>query len=252
MFKRGYIFAGLSVAGLLIACGGDDSSSSSSGGVPDFNTLKTELTVPTGTMAAGEEGAVADGLSKSQESQSGSPFGGVGTSSLKPQAACNEGSFQGGQSGTCDCPGGGSITFDLSGMQQAQQQQQGGNVNYTVSYSANACVDDGQTMDGSVYWHYEGNTQTPQDAFFIYAIHLSLSGKRTARYDIDYLYQNGKVVFKVDVKDGSVLVSAEGNWNRETKTGSFTVKDKNETWTCTAENGKGECKSEKGTVRSFG
>jgi len=251
MFKRGYIFAGLSVAGLLIACGGSDSSGGS-GSAPDFNTLKTELTVPTGTMAAGDEATVQDGLGKSMEQQEGgggfSPLSAGG--SVKPQAACSEGAVQAGKSGTCDCGGGGSVSFDLSGV--SQQQQQGGDVNYTVSITANSCVDDGNTINGSIYMHYEMTQAAPQDAFLIYAIHLSLTGTRTANYDIDYMLKNGKAVFKVDVKDGSVLVSAEGSWDRNSKSGSFTVKDKNETWTCNAENGKGSCTSDKGGSRTFG
>ncbi len=249
MFKRGYFFAGLSVAALVVACGSSDSSSGS-GSAPDFNTLETELTVPTGTMAAGEEAAVGDGLGAKQEQASGNPFGGIGGSSLKPQASCDTIGQDGTATGTCDCPGGGSVTYDLSGL-QSQQNAQDGNIDFTLSYSADSCVSDGNTMNGSVYIKEKGNTKDYANLLIIYALHMTISGTKNATYDVDYLYKNGKIVFKIDVKDGSVLVSGSGNWDKTTKTGEFTVTDKNETWTCKATNGVGTCTSDKGGTRDF-
>lgn len=248
MFKRGYFFAGLSVAALVVACGSSDSGTSSA---PDFNALETELTVPTGTMAAGEEAAVGDGLAAQTEQTEGNPFGGIGGSSVKPKATCDQLGRDGNQSGSCDCPGGGSITFDLSGM-SSMQGDSSGNVDGTVSYEADSCTSDGQTFDGSVYFKIKGNTKDAQNLFFIYSIHLTLSGAKSGRYDVDYMYKNGKVIFAVDVKDGSVLVSAKGSWDKNTKTGSFSVTDKNTTWECEAVNGVGSCTNTAGEKREFG
>src|SRR5262245_6173493 len=58
--------AALSLAS-LVGCSSDESSSSGSGGAgtpPNFDTLQTTLTTPTGTFAAGTESNVADGFNK--------------------------------------------------------------------------------------------------------------------------------------------------------------------------------------------
>lgn len=253
------LFGMVAVTATGMGCSSSDSGGGSgTGGAPDFGALEERLTKPSGTFDESQASPVLDGYGQQNESAtSGNPFGGSSSSTqsagLAIQAegsACNN-LGQGGQ-GSCSCPSGGTLTWDMPQGSSMQSQNSSGAIDQTVSIVASACSDGKQTIDGSIYYKIKSVKQDRSDLFMLYAIHVKLSGTRTGQYDVDYLYKNGVITFAVDVKDGKVLVSAKGNWNKNTKTGTLTITDKNTTWTCEAVNGKGTCKNTAGETRNFG
>jgi hypothetical protein len=248
---------------MLVGCGsGESSSGGGLGSPPDFVALEGKLTQPSGTFAAGQEGAVQDGFGNQSAAAQGSPFGGgsgtsstksngdLTTQSLHPLDGTNTcpGLENGGQ-GTCACPNGGSLDYDVpANVAGKPGQDPNGTVDQTVSLVAHTCgTNADQTVDGSIYWKIKN--PPPMQLF---SVHLKMTGKTTASYDVEYLNKNGVVTFAVEVADGHVLVSAKGNWDKSTKTGTLVITDKNDTWTCEMVSGKGTCKSAKGESRSVG
>jgi hypothetical protein len=258
----GFCAIGLLVSMTLVGCGSDGASSSGgAGAAPDFVALEGRLTQPSGTFAAGQEGAVQDAFGTQSTAAQGNPFGGGsgGTTttksvSLSPQslhilagAGDCAGLTSGGGKGSCACSNGGSIDFDVPAGAAGQPAQATGSIDQTISINAHACVEGAQTVDGSIF--YKVKSPPPMQLF---SVHLNMTGTKTARYDVDYLLKDGVITFAVDVADGRVLVSAKGNWNQATKSGTLVVTDKNDTWTCTLTSGKGTCTSAKGATRNVG
>lgn len=248
-----------------IGCGSDEESGTGGSGAPDFVALEGKLTQPTGTLAPGQESSVQDAFGAQTEAASGNPFGGGGASSgtsttqsadalstlalgpLNTSSSCS--GFQQGGSGTCSCPNGGSITYDIPATTQGKPgENPNGTIDQTVSIIANQCgTSADQTVHGSIYWKLKN--PPPMQLF---SVHVAITGRSAGKYDVEYLYKDGVITFAVDVADGRVLVSAKGGWNKATKTGTLTIKDKNETWTCSLTNGKGTCTSDKGASRNVG
>ena len=84
----------------------------------------------------------------------------------------------------------------------------------------------------------------------LFDLHMTATVKgEHERIDADFEYLNGKFWFSVGVNDGTVVVSSDAAWDAAAKTGTITVKDRNETWTCTFTNGSGSCSSDKGGSR---
>lgn len=253
------------LASTQVGCGDGGAGGTSGGGsAPDFNALQTKLTQPSGTFGAGQEGALQDGFAKQSEAAQSNPFGGGSSSGSSSTRSFGELSIrtihpldtagsceglEGGGKGSCACPNGGTLAYDIpANMNGKPGEDPSGSIDETVSIVASACgMDADQTLDGSVYWKIKN--PPPMQLF---SIHLKLTGKQTASYDVDYLNKDGVVTFAVDVADGTVLVSAKGNWDKNTKTGTLVITDKNETWTCEMTNGKGSCTSDKGVTRQVG
>lgn len=267
----GIVLAGAIVGIGAIGCSSSSASNDPFGGAPDFASIQQQFKSPTGTFA-GQESVALAGYSD-QQSNSGAALsgfslgaGGGDTSAqaymgyrlhslgVHPEsgASCNIGANGGGETGSCNCPGGGTIQYDISGLKQySEVAQKGGKVDATVRLSAQGCKSaDGQdSIDGKIFENFRGTVpaagtqQDPktQDFAIIVDAHLTAVTKgKSIKADITFEFAaiNGVYSewFLVKVSDGSVAVS--GSWNSTTKTGQITVTDKNGTTTCTATDGK--------------
>jgi hypothetical protein len=256
---------GLMVFAAVLATTGCSSSdnapadSSSGSGAPDFAALETKLTTPTGTFTAEQGTSIRDELSKQLRaggqsllpspggtSSSTKSLGQLSPASLHPLGngpSCAAPNPQGG-SQTCPCAEGGTLTIDLPAIVVGP----GGRIDETTTARANACATSvDRTVDGTVYAHLESPPLVG-----VVSIHLVVSGKESAHFDVDYLVKNGVTTYAIDVADGQVLVSIKGKWDDRTETGTYVVVDKNETWTCNLTKGKGECTSASGATRTIG
>lgn len=271
------VWAG-SVLGVLAAGCGSSSSDDPFGASPDFASIQQEFQHPSGTFTGKESqtfSSYADRKSNSSSALSGFSLG-SGTSAAKAQdhlnlrlqsggihldsgVACN---FSG-EGGSCTCPGGGSIQYDLAGFRQyANVQQKGGRIDATIRYKANACTNAaGESIDGTLFENYRGTVPPagtapsgPTDFAIIVDAHMtSVTKTGTTHVDVDFELStsNGQYteVFSVTVDDGNVTVS--GSWDPTSKTGTITVTDKNGTTTCTASDGKtASCKGPDGASRT--
>lgn len=256
---RTIYFWGMTLA-VAVGCGSAATSA------PDFNSLETTLTKPTGTLAPGAEPAVIGGYNDQASNANDSAFGasatldaapgGLAASSLAPLETPTSQwcpALDANQSGSCNCPGGGTLTFDLSAIAslagKGKDQPPMGPIDAVVSISASKCSMDEKSIDGSLYYKIKALQADLKDLFLLYALHYTETPPEK-KVDVDYLLQGGKVTFAIQVQDGTVLVSAQGNWDKSTKTGTLVVTDKNVTWTCTLVNAKGTCSDGKGTTRN--
>jgi hypothetical protein len=253
--------------GLACIVGCSSSSNDPFGPTPDFQQVQARFNAPTGTFAAGTESGVLAGLSQQRSAQSGG-FGIGGTSSSSTGAAggttaqslrfldANGGTAfcpalaNGAESGSCACPNGGTLAYDLSGM-QAMKNYHGGAIDVTLKVRAEACTMSDASIDGTEFAKITSNgTPSQTDLMMLFDLHLTATAKgQTERVDADFEYLNGKFWFSVAVNDGSVVVSSDSAFDSTTKTGTIVVKDRNETWTCTFTSGKGSCTSDKGPSR---
>jgi hypothetical protein len=268
MRKVGGIVLAGSIAGIaMMGCSSSSASSDPFGGTPDFANIQEQFSKPTGSLKGNETAAFnayAQQQTNSGAALSGFSLGGgasadsyksfrLQTLGIEPQsgASCNFAANGGGETGSCDCPGGGTITYDLSGLRQyGEAIQKGGKVDATVKFSANACksADGSESIDGKIFENFRGTVpaggkidKTSDFAIVIDAHMTSVTAsKGTVKADIDLMIStiNGvySTWYSVQVSDGNVVVS--GSWNSATKTGSVTVTDKNGTTTCTATDGK--------------
>jgi hypothetical protein len=258
------------VVSLAIMAGCGSSSDAGGGGAaagaPDFNAIETKLTKPTGTFDTAQTGAVTDSFGTQMTAAENNPFGGSGSSTATKSfggalalqtvhtnsldASCP--GLQSGGKGSCSCDSG-SLTYSLPpGGFGSDPSKTVGPIDIAIDINASACADTGSVYDGGIHIKEKSLLADHTDLFLLYDIHLSVTGAKPGKYDIDYLLKNGVLTFAVDVKDGKVLISAKGGWDKATKTGSFTITDKDGTWSCTAVNGKGSCTDKGGVVHNFG
>jgi len=254
---------------MVVGCS-SSSSSDPYGPSPDFNHVEAQFQQPTGTFAKGSEAKIFGQASAQQASTtSGFSVGAAGSSSTAGGTASGATSSQalrfldtaaggadfcpalksGAESGTCACPSGGSLAYDLSGVQQLRGYQ-GGPIDVTLRLHASACsTQDGQ-VDGSEFIHFASSgTPSAKDFRMLFDIHLSLVSKaRSETIDADFEYDNGQFWFSVSVDDGNVAVGTQ-SWDAATKSGTIIARDRSETWTCTLVAGKGTCTSDKGGSR---
>jgi hypothetical protein len=252
----------------VVSAVGCSSSSSSDpfGPTPDFAPVEARFQAPTGTFATGTESSVVTGLTNQKQTSSSSfSVGGAPSTStqsvrgfqlqsLRTLDANGGSSFctalqSGSESGSCACPNGGSLAYDLSGMKQLQGYQSGP-IDVTLKVRANACAVQDAYIDGTEFVKMKSNgTPNAQDLMMLFDLHLMVSAKgESERLDADFEYLNGKFWFSVSVNDGNVVVGSE-TWDSSTKSGTIVIKDRNETWTCTFTNGKGTCMSDHGGSR---
>lgn len=274
----GLIVAGV-VAGVFAAGCSSSSSSDPYGATPDFGTIQQQLKAPTGTFA-GHETATFSAYAAQQNgasSLSGFALAGGADSTTSAQAfvdyrlrslgvqpmsgpACNI-VASGADTGSCNCPGGGSLQYDISGLKQyADLEAKGGPIDATIKVAANACrsADGTESVDGKVFENFRGTVpapgtnQDPKTADFslIFDAHLTAtSPSASVRVDLDFALTTLNGVYSeyylVHVDDGTVVVS--GSWDTTTKTGSLTITDKNGSWTCTGDGKVATCTGTGGT-----
>jgi hypothetical protein len=257
----------LVLVGLACVVGCSSSSNDPFGPTPDFGQVEARFNAPTGTFAAGSESGVLAGLTQQKAAQSGgfgiggaggassTASGGTTAKSLRFLDANGGTSFcpalaSGAEAGSCACPNGGTLAYDLSGMQQMKNYK-GGPVDVTLKVRAETCAVGDASIDGTEFAKIT-STATPSqtDLMMLFDLHLTATAKgQTERVDADFEYLNGKFWFSIGVNDGTVVVSADSAFDSTAKTGTLVVKDRNETWTCTFTGGKGTCTSDKGASR---
>jgi len=257
----------LVLVGLALVAGCSSSSNDPFGPAPDFQQVAARFNAPTGTFASGSESGVLAGLTQQKSAQNGGfaiggtsssssgASGGTTSKSLRFLDANGGSSFcpalsSGAESGSCACPSGGSLAYDLSGMQQMKNYK-GGPIDVTLKVRAEACTVNDASIDGTEFAKISSNgTPSQTDLMMLFDVHLTATAKGvTERIDADFEYLNGKYWFSIGVNDGSVVVSADSAFDGTAKTGTIVVKDRNETWTCTFASGKGTCTSDKGASR---
>jgi hypothetical protein len=250
----------------LSAFGCSSTSSDPFGPTPDFGHVVAQFQAPSGTFAKGSESGVVSSLNAQKKTSSnGFSMGGAPSTSTQSVRGFQLQSLRtldanggtswcaalqsGAESGSCSCPNGGSLQYDMSGMQQLQGYK-GGPIDVTLKLRANACSAGGASIDGTEFMNMRSSgTPSAQDLTMLIDLHLTASvGGQTERLDADFEYDNGKYWFSITVDDGNVVVGSE-TWSSDTNSGTIVIKDKNETWTCTLTNGKGSCTSDHGGTR---
>jgi hypothetical protein len=254
-------------------CSSSSNSSSSDpfGPPPDFGHVEAQFSTPTGTFAQGSEGNVISGLNDQKKASTGgfavgaAPSTGTATKSVNVElqslkaldmnggtgfcAALQSGAEQ----GSCSCPNGGSLAYDMSGMKQLQGYR-GGPIDVTMRVRANACAVPEALIDGTEFINIKSsNTPSAQDMKMLFDLHLTVTPVKGTpeKVDADFEYLNGKFWFSVTVNDGNVVVGSE-TWDATTSSGTLVVRDRSETWTCTFTSGRGTCTSDHGASRDVG
>ena len=259
----------VSTAALALVLGGCGSSSSGGDGFgpdPDVTSVQNRFDKPDGTFSAGNAADVfkrgMDGSSSAAgldfSGSSGSSSGGsvtkknVGLHVLDAASGSSSPfhciALQSGQeSGSCDCPAGGSIDYAVS-----SSGAQGGERDGLLKFRLNACATGDAVIDGSEY--IDIRTDTSDQAHPLYSLLFLVDATVTKagvahHVDVQARYSNGAAEIAVKVDDGWVVVSIKSSANGES--GSWSVRDKNGSWTCTETNGHGTCSNDKGEKRSF-
>jgi hypothetical protein len=266
--------AGVLVGSLVVGCSSGNSSADPYGAAPDFTAIQSRFASPTGTFAKGSESSVFDGFAQQAKNQSSSfGIGGLGTStsggsdngaplksqalhllggnttsSFCPQLASGIGNGQ--DSGSCSCPGGGNLIWEVDGLEQAKQSS-GGPINVIAKVRATQCTFQNETVDGTEFAQVKSSgTPNANDMFMLLDVHLVGTGAVSLKLDADFEYQNGQFWFSVTVNDGNVVVGSE-SYSSATKNGTIIVRDRDDTWTCTLTNGTGTCTSKSGQTRQI-
>jgi len=264
----------LGLAAMAMAC---SSSDDPFGPDPDFSAIHQEFTSPTGTFARGAELSIIGGASQQHTSVNGgfamptvdaATTSGTGSSSgstagmqslrILTSGSSNAGSWcsdiaSGKTSGSCGCPGGGTLVYDFSGLQTARS---GGPIDVTLRLHASQCTVDGNRVDGGEYLKLRSSgTPSASDLFMLMVLRLEVklaSDPLTHKLDLDMEYDDGSWWIAVRVDDGFVVVGTKTGWDGATKTGTIYVRDRNASWTCTLTNGTGTCTSNTGETRQVG
>ena len=249
---------------------------------PDFTTEQAKFDHPTGTFRRGSEltiigasqgqstssGFAMGGLASPSTSTSGSGSGGTAASSMQSLRILDGNSTttststwcpaikSGDGSGTCACPGGGSLAYDFSGVAAIKNHTQTGPIDVTARVHASQCTVDGNSIDGSEYVNLRTSTATPtaSDLFFLILIRLDVKlaiDPAVHHLDLDALYDGGRMWLAVAVDDGYVVIATAPGWDATTKTGTVYVRDREASWTCTLTNGSGSCTSDTGGTRTL-
>jgi hypothetical protein len=271
---------GLSAAGvfagwLIVGCSSGGSKADPYGPPPDFTTIQSRFESPTGTFAKGSESSVFDGFSQQTQNPSSSfGIGGVGASTsasgssptIKSQAlhilggnttssfcpSLADGLKAGQDSGSCSCPDGGSLLWEIDGLEQSKQSvQNGGPINVLAKVRAMQCTYQNESVDGTEFAEMKSSgAPSASDLLVLFDMHLVATGAVSLKLDADFVYDNGQYWFSVTVNDGNVVVGSE-SYDSATKTGTVIVRDRNDTWTCTLTNGTGTCTSQRGDTRQI-
>jgi hypothetical protein len=243
---------GSMMVGLLAGCG-SGSQPDPFGPEPDYGAIKAQLDHPTGTFAPGTEKTVLSTYSSQQTSASTYSFGSATQTSGQANGTANSwcSAMAGGQtSGSCSCPNGGSLVYDIPTPAQSSQS-----IDVTEKARFQACIDQGVTLDGTEFVHVHESTasgaQQPSDFWMILDAHLTATTQgMTEQVVMDALFDTSGMWISISVNDGSVAVGLTASGTAQGGA-TYTVRDRNETWTCTVNNGAGSCTSSLGNTRQF-
>ena len=106
-------------------------------------------------------------------------------------------------------------------------------------------------IDGTEYIDIRTDTTDQKKPVFSMLLVIDATVTRagvTKHIDLQSRYSNGGAEIAVKVDDGWVVVSIKSSGGNS---GTLTVRDKNGSWTCTAEDGHGTCASDKGETKTF-
>lgn len=281
--KRLGLGAALAFSSLaFVACGSSDSPY---GEDPDFNSVRAKFDNPTGTLSANNsasvlgsfdaqkassESANVGGVSGSSAGSDGSDAttaGGVATQALRMLAgsaelegadaststqACSD-LVQGHESGSCQCPNGGSFIYDFSGLRNAAQQKTGP-LDITLRLRLNQCGTDALTLDGREFFKMKANRDARGrlDAstlsLLLVADFVAKTATSTHDLSLTALIEGDSFWVTAAVDDGWVVV---GGKKTGANSGELTIRAKNGSWTCTSTNGKGTCTANTGESFEF-
>ena len=261
--KRAHACMGaLAIVATMVGC---SSHEDPFGPEPDFGSIEQKLARPTGTLAPGKEATLfgeyasrragsndLDVSGTKASAPSDTAAGGVRSQALDwldagmgspSSVGCNDLRY-GRAVGSCACPGGGDFAYDFSGAQQARR---GGPINATLKVRFNACSSKAGSIDGREFVRVRSSSGlSAKDLFLILSLDVTLTAATQSHHlAADLVYESGAYWLSVDVDDGHVVVSGSGS----AKDGSFTVRDRNTTWTCKLTGGKGSCTSTAGETR---
>ena len=258
-------------AGALAAC--SSSPSDPFGPSPDFNQLQAKFDHPSGTFARGSEASVF-GSYASQRGGSADQYGiattgsggatgsggtGITTQSLRildnaggtSSATWCSALAHGASSGSCACPSGGTVYYDMSGVQQVRAQNGAGPVDVTLRLRYDACAIETTTIDGREFAKMKSvGTPSASDLEMLLDAHFRVSAPGLSEtVDLDLSYVDGKWWISVTVDDGFIVVGSDSGYSGATKTGTIYVHERGASWTCTLTNGQGTCTSDQGETR---
>ncbi|CAN5915897.1 hypothetical protein BH11MYX4_BH11MYX4_54010 [soil metagenome] len=153
--------------------------------------------------------------------------------------------------GSCDCPGGGKLAYDVPNLKALQTQSASVPEEVDMALTYQACVMDGTKYDGSLGILMSKKSVVKVDAkessagapaaggmnMLIVANDLSIGGEKL---DFAFAMDGGRFYYAPSVDDKGGYVLSELSFSGDTK-----VHAKNGTFDCTVDaDGVGECKNE--------
>jgi hypothetical protein len=258
--------------------GGCSSTSSGDpfGAEPDYASIESRFSTPDGTFNASNAKSVfsryADQRRTSQDVDVGGAAeigGGQSTAStssgLKSQALhlldlAESGGVttprcsaieHGDATGTCSCASGGSFTYDFSGIREAQQSQ--GPIDVSLKLKLDACAANDLRLDGRefVRVHVDrggaGKIDPSSAAVLLVADISATKGAETHTIDLAARVASGSFEIALRVDDGWIAIKGSGSGDD----GTFTIRDRDGSWTCNVAAGSGTCVGSNGDKTSF-
>jgi hypothetical protein len=244
------------------------------GADPDYASIQSRFSTPDGTFNAANAKSVfarySDDQKTSQDIDVGGAAkvggGGTGTTSsgLKSQALhlldlAESGSAtsprctsieHGDTTGSCSCEGGGSFTYDFSGIREAQQSS--GPIDVSLKLRVDGCSTQGLRLDGRefVRVHFDrggGKIDANSASVLLVADITATKDAESHRIDLAARVTQSTFEIALRVDDGWITIKGSGTADD----GSFTVRDRDGSWTCTVVSGAGTCTGSSGETRSF-
>jgi hypothetical protein len=260
----------VATAALALAMGGCSSSSEDDGfgNVPDLDGVRTRFEQPDGTLSEGNASKVLEQGTNGSSSAGGLNFAGGGGSGsgssstqsmglqlLNASSSVEPASFgfagcsalaSGQQTGSCACPSGGSIDYAIRASGQG-----GGTSNALMKFQLNACSSGETTIDGTEFIDIRTDNASGKLQYsMLLVIDATVTHKGVGKkLDLQWRYANGATEFAARVDDGWVVVSIKQSSSGTG--GTWTVRDKNGSWTCVYDDGHGTCTSSTGATKKF-
>jgi hypothetical protein len=261
----------------VTGCSGN-SSTSPFGADPDFASIQARMDKPDGTFNGSS--SVFDQFNSAQSGANSANIAGApGTSSSSSGgSSTSTASYRshstalrllddtqsglssscsamqhGDLTGSCACPGGGNFSYDFSEYQAAAKTS--GITDVTLRVAMSQCVSTNNDMvDGHEFVHLHQDTSkgsVPDDSALIVVDVTARTAGVTHSLDANMLLatnaSGSSVSIAVQVDDGWIVVQA--NASADGTSGSYGVRDKNGTWTCSVSNGAGSCTGTNGQVQ---
>jgi hypothetical protein len=249
---------GVSAISFVVGCG-SSSSGDPFGAEPDYGAVKAHFDHPDGTFGSGNAASVFASSTGSGSANVGnvfapsggssSPGGGNVATKSKSLRILGDGSafhctaLEAGQrSGSCACPTSGSFSYQIDGAQTASGQSS----DVTMKLRIDACAAGDTVVDGHEFLHMTSSSAGGNASYsMLFVVDIDVrKGAESHHWDLQESYSNGKVELAARVDDGWVVVVA--STSSDGTSGTFTVRDRNGSWTCTETAGAGSCTSDKG------